>query len=107
MAILTRYLKKYWKILTLALALAAINQVFSLLDPYIFRLILDNYATKFEQLTHSDFFRGVALLLLASMGTNLVSRIAKNFQDYYVNTVTQKLGAKMYTDGLAHSLQLP
>ncbi|HYV33986.1 MAG TPA: ABC transporter ATP-binding protein, partial [Candidatus Limnocylindria bacterium] len=107
MSILSKYLKRYWKILALAMALAAINQIFSLLDPYIFRLILDNYATKFESLARSDFFRGVGLLLLLSMGTNFVSRIAKNFQDYYVNTVTQKVGAKMYTDGLAHSLQLP
>ncbi len=107
MKILISYLKKYWKLLVVALVLAAINQIFSLLDPYLFRLILDNYATKFEQLTRNEFFRGVGTLLLLSMGTNLVSRIAKNFQDYFVNTVTQKLGAKMYTDGLAHSLQLP
>lgn len=93
--------------MALALGLASINQIFSLIDPYIFRLILDNFATKFNQLARSEFFRGVTLLLLASMGTNLISRIAKNFQDYYVNTITQKLGAKMYTDGLAHSLQLP
>ena len=107
MEILYSYLKRYWKLLALALVLAAINQIFSLLDPYIFRLILDNFATKFGELSKSDFFRGVSLLLLASMGTNFVSRIAKNFQDYYTNTVTQKLGAKMYTDGLEQSLMLP
>ncbi len=107
MKILLGYLKRYWKILALAMFLAAVNQIFSLLDPYIFRLILDNYATKFAELSSSDFFRGVGILLLLSMGTNLVSRIAKNFQDFYVNTVTQRVGAKMYTDGLAHSLQLP
>ncbi len=107
MKILLKYLKRYWKILALAMFLAAVNQIFSLLDPYIFRLILDNYATKFQQLARAEFFRGVGILLLLSMGTNLVSRIAKNFQDFYVNTVTQKVGAKMYTDGLAHSLQLP
>ena len=107
MNILLKYLKRYWKLLAVALALAAINQIFSLVDPYIFRLILDNYATKFQQMSRIEFFRGVGFLLLASMGTALVSRVAKNFQDYFVNTVTQKLGAKMYTDGLAHSLQLP
>lgn len=107
MSTLFKYLKKYWKIIVLALFLAAVNQVFSLIDPYLFRLILDNYVTKFEQLTRNEFFRGVGLLLLLSMGTAFVSRIAKNFQDYFVNTVTQKLGAEMYTDGLAHSLQLP
>lgn len=107
MNILLSYLKKYWKLLGLALFLAAVNQIFSLLDPYIFRLVLDNYVTKFGELSSNQFFRGVGVLLLLSMGTALVSRIAKNFQDYFVNTVTQKLGAKMYTDGLAHSLQLP
>jgi len=107
MSILLSYLKKYWKLLCLALFLAAVNQVFSLIDPYLFRLILDNYVTKFEQLTRTQFFHGVGILLLLSMGTALISRIAKNFQDYFVNTVTQKLGAKMYTDGLEHSLQLP
>ncbi|MFA5991473.1 MAG: ABC transporter ATP-binding protein [Candidatus Doudnabacteria bacterium] len=107
MQILFKYLKSYWKLITLALVLAAINQIFSLLDPYIFRLVLDNYVTKFEQFTKAQFIHGAGLLLLASMGVAFVSRVAKNFQDYYVNTVTQKLGAKMYTDGLAHSLELP
>ncbi|MBI5529998.1 MAG: ABC transporter ATP-binding protein [Candidatus Doudnabacteria bacterium] len=107
MSILTKYVKKYWKLLALALFLAAVNQIFSLLDPYIFRLIMDNYATKFNELSRTQFFHGVGWLLLLSMGTALVSRIAKNFQDYYVNTVTQRVGAKMYTDGLAHSLEMP
>jgi ATP-binding cassette subfamily B protein len=41
------------------------------------------------------------------IGVAMVSRIAKNFQDYFVNTVTQKLGAQIYSDGLKHSLELP
>ncbi|MCL5774901.1 MAG: ABC transporter transmembrane domain-containing protein, partial [Patescibacteria group bacterium] len=107
MRILFVYLKKYWKLLALAMVLAAVNQIFSLLDPYIFRLIMDNFVTRFGELTRSEFFRGVSFLLLLSMGTAFVSRVAKNFQDFYVNTVTQRLGANMYTDGLAKSLQLP
>jgi ATP-binding cassette subfamily B protein len=58
-------------------------------------------------LIYKLFFHGVGILLLLSMGTAMVSRIAKNFQDFFVNSVTQKVGAKMYTDGLKHSLQLP
>jgi ATP-binding cassette subfamily B protein len=42
-----------------------------------------------------------------AMGAAMVSRIAKAFQDYYVNVITQRLGAKIYSDGLAHSLELP
>ncbi|MCL5774815.1 MAG: ABC transporter ATP-binding protein/permease, partial [Patescibacteria group bacterium] len=68
---------------------------------------MDNYVTRFGQLTRPEFLKGVGVLLLLSMGTAFVSRVAKNFQDFYVNTVTQRLGANMYTDGLARSLQLP
>jgi ATP-binding cassette subfamily B protein len=47
------------------------------------------------------------LLILQALGVAMVSRIAKNFQDYYVNVITQRLGAQLYTDGLRHSLELP
>jgi ATP-binding cassette subfamily B protein len=107
MKLLYSYLKKYWKLLVLALVLAAINQVFSFLDPYIFRIVIDKYATKFSQYTTSEFFKGVSLLLAAAVGVAFVSRVAKNFQDYYVNVITQQLGAKIYSDGIKHSLELP
>ena len=93
--------------MALALFLAAVNQVFSLLDPLIFRHIIDNYVTRFGALTHAEFFKGVGLLLAASMGVAFVSRVAKNFQDYYLNVITQRIGARIYADGLAHSLELP
>ncbi len=91
----------------LALSLAAVNQVFSLLDPWIYRIVIDKYATKFNQYTLPEFFRGVVVLLAAAVGVAFVSRLAKNFQDYYVNVITQKLGAQIYTDGIKHSLELP
>ncbi|MDF3077804.1 MAG: transporter related [Sphingobacteriaceae bacterium] len=93
--------------LALALVLAAINQIFSLLDPWIFRKIIDTYVTHYKDYTTSEFFKGAGMLILAAMGVAMVSRIAKNFQDYYVNVITQRLGAQIYSDGLAHSLELP
>ena len=63
MALLYSYLRRYRGLLALALALAAVNQVFSLLDPLIFRYVIDEYATKFERYTTGQFFRGVGLLL--------------------------------------------
>ena len=107
MKLLIRYLRKYWKLVLLALVLAAINQIFSLLDPLIFRYVIDDYASKFDQYSSREFVSGVSLLLLAAVGVAFVSRVAKNFQDYFVNTITQRLGAKIYTDGLSHSLELP
>ncbi|MEN9331633.1 MAG: hypothetical protein RLZZ94_723 [Bacteroidota bacterium] len=107
MNLLFSYLKVYWKLVLLALVLATVNQVFSLLDPYIFKHVIDDYVTKFDQHDKQSFFRGVGLLLSAAVGVAFVSRIAKNFQDYFVNVITQKVGAKIYADGIMHSLELP
>jgi ATP-binding cassette subfamily B protein len=107
MQILYSYLRRYWKLGLLALVLAAINQVFSLLDPLIFRYVIDRYATRYSEYTTGEFFRGVSLLLAAAVGVAFVSRVAKNFQDYFVNVITQRLGAELYSDGVRHSLELP
>jgi ATP-binding cassette, subfamily B, bacterial len=105
--LLIDHLKKHGHLVLFALLLAAVNQVFSLLDPLIFRHIIDGYATKFHDYTTAQFLRGVSLLLGAAVGVAFVSRVAKNFQDYYVNVVTQQVGAELYALGVEHSLSLP
>jgi len=107
MRTLSRYLKPYWRFVVLALFLAAVNQVFSLLDPLIFRHVIDGYATQYDKYSRPQFFRGVALLLGMAVGVAFVSRVAKNFQDYFVNVVVQRVGADLYSDGIRHSLALP
>jgi ATP-binding cassette, subfamily B, bacterial len=107
MKILFTYLKHYRGLVVLALVLAAVNQIFSLLDPYIFGRIVDRYALRFSDYTTQQFFAGVGFMLLLSMSTAFVSRVAKNFQDYYINVITNRLGARIYTDGVRHSLELP
>ncbi|MFL6193350.1 MAG: ABC transporter ATP-binding protein [Thermoanaerobaculia bacterium] len=107
MRLLYAYLRRYWMLVVLALVLAAVNQVFSLLDPLIFRHVIDEYATRYKEYTTAQFFRGVSLLLAAAVGAAFVSRVAKNFQDYFVNVITQRLGAQLYADGVRHSLGLP
>ncbi len=107
MKLLFSYLRRYWPLVALTLLLATINQVFSLLDPWIFRHVIDQYATRFSDYTPPQFFKGVGLLLAAAVGVAFVSRVAKSFQDYYINTITQRVGAEMYSDGLKHSLELP
>jgi ATP-binding cassette subfamily B protein len=107
MKLLYAYLRNYWGLVALALALATVNQVFSLLDPLIFRHVIDEYATRFKEYSTGEFFRGVSLLLGAAVGVAFVSRVAKNFQDYYINVITQRLGAQLYSDGIRHSLELP
>lgn len=107
MKLLFSYLKNYKWLVILALLLASINQVFSLIDPLFFKRIVDEYATHPHEHNKAYYIKGVGGLILLSMGAAMVSRIAKNFQDYFVNVITQKLGAKIYSDGLKHSLELP
>lgn len=109
MRLLLSYLRPHRKFVLLALALAAINQIFSLLDPAIFRHVISDYAAKPEQFTndHRAFLTGVLKLFALMVGAAFVSRVAKNFQDYFLNVITQRVGAKLYADGIRHSLSVP
>lgn len=113
MQLLYSYLRRYWPLLVLALVLAAVNQVFSLLDPYLFRKLVDHFVPRtgaiggLRLVPFWPFFWEAIPYIGAMLGVAMVSRIAKNFQDYYVNVITQRLGARMYSDGLRHSLDLP
>lgn len=116
MRILLKYLKPYKWLVLLTLLLATINQGFSLLDPIIFGNLVDlanRYINGGKQMTLDQFMFsftrpwGVIALLLASIGVAMVSRIAKNFQDYFLNVIVQKFGAKVFTDGLKHAMKLP
>src|SRR5260221_7761635 len=107
MATLYRYFKDLWKLAAIALVLAAINQIFSLLDPLIFRHIIDSYATRYREYSSPQFIRGVGLLLAAAVGLALVSRIAQKFQAYFFNLIKQQGGASIYTLRVRNSLDPP
>lgn len=122
MKLLLKYLAPYKWLVGLALLLAAINQSFSMLDPYFFGKLLDKYAMHPYDVGHfnekkqfvvegtrsqSEFIWGVLGFLGILISVAMVSRIAKAFQDYFSNVVVQKFGAKIFTDGLRHSMKLP
>jgi ATP-binding cassette, subfamily B, bacterial len=132
MKILLHYLKPHKWLVTLVMVLAAINIGFSLLDPILLGKLI-NLAGDHMSLakaspsgkdgfTSSHFYwaynhttrngrhyleLGVFYILLFSISVAMVSRIAKNFQDYFLNVVIQKFGAKVFTDGLQHAMKLP
>ncbi|MBC7925016.1 MAG: ABC transporter ATP-binding protein [Bryobacteraceae bacterium] len=107
MQTLWSHLRRHTGLVLLALLLAAVNQIFSLLDPLIFRHVIDRYAMQHADYTTGEFLRGVGLLLAMAVGVALVSRIAKNFQDYFVSVITQRVGAALYSEGVRHALDLP
>ena len=121
MKLLLSYLKPYKWVIALALGLAAINQIFSMLDPYFFGKLFQTYGVhahekgyyikndfiKTGDRSKSEFIWGVLGFLGILVSVAMISRIAKAFQDYFGNVIVQKFGAKLFTDGLRHSLRLP
>lgn len=109
MKILLAYLKNYKGIVVLALLLAAINQCFSMLDPYIYGKILNRFGVGHETYKSDTarFIRDIIPYLLGVISVAMVSRIAKNFQDYYTSVIIQRTGAQLYQDGIKRSLDLP
>lgn len=115
MKILLHYLKPYKWLVALSLFLAAVNQCFSLLDPFFAGKLFDQFIIhplsydvegKLPR-TKTDFIWGVMGMLGILISVAMISRIAKAFQDYFSSVVIQKFGAKIFTDGLAHSMKLP
>ena len=116
MKILLRYLKPYKWLVVLTLTLAAINIGFSLVDPILLGKLINlaNDHQRNEPFDYDRFFNsfswskpGVWYILIASITVAMISRIAKAFQDYFLNVVIQKFGAKVFTDGLQHAMKLP
>lgn len=107
MKLLLQYLSRYKALVIASFGLAIVNQCFSLMDPLIYGKLI-NLVNEFPaDSSAEEFIRAVSLLILASLGVAMVSRIAKAFQDYTTNVVIQRFGADIYTDGLKYSLQLP
>src|SRR3982750_3124507 len=71
--------------------------------------ILDEYIIPPDSATFTFEYRlhGALFLIGLAIGAAMVSRTAKNFQDYFTNIIVLKTGAQMYSDGLKHSLELP
>lgn len=129
MKLLFHYLRPHRWLVILVLALAAINIGFSLVDPIVFGRLInlasfhqDSKNIAGAMVEHDYFFGkiqhvnkngksetlyGVVWLLTASITVAMISRIAKNFQDYFMNVVIQKFGARIFTDGLKHAMKLP
>ena len=117
MKILFQYLKPHKWLVFLTLTLAAINIGFSLVDPILLGKLINlanSHQSSTEPYSNERFFNafswekpGVWFILVCSISVARISRIAKNFQDYFLNVVIQKFGARVFTDGLQHAMKLP
>ena len=106
MHILWTYLRPHWRLCALALLLATVSQVLALVDPIIFGTIIDDYTIKRAQKTEAELVSGVLRLLGIAVLVAVLSRLAKAMQEYVTRLVVQKLGTRMFNDGLRQVLRL-
>ena len=109
MKLLYAYLKKHKLLLFFALVMATINICFSLSDSIITGKLMQDCGVGIAKYKGNEigFIKSVGFWLGLSLGAAMISRITKNFQDYFTNIVIQRTGAEMYTDGIKKSLDLP
>lgn len=107
MKFILKYLKNYKKLLILSLILAAINQIFSMMDSQVLQWLIDNYLTKPWIHSTQVYIRWILIWLGWFVWVAMVSRIAKNLQDYFTNVMTQNIGMRIYQDTVEHTFSLP
>ena len=106
MNILWYYLKPHRWLIVLALSLAGVAQLLTLVDPLIFGKIIDDYATNPGSKTEKELVSGVTFWLLVAVVIALLARLAKTLQDYVMRLAVQKFGMQIFNDGLKQTLRL-
>jgi len=106
MELLLKYLRPQQKTIFLALLFAAISQVLSMIDPIIFGKIIDQFSKRSPNAQEKELIKGIAVWLVLAMGVALFARLAKAAQDYYTGYSVQRLGLRVFDDGLKQTLRL-
>jgi ATP-binding cassette subfamily B protein len=107
MRILVTHLRQQWRALAATFILATIARVLMLVDPQILRLLIDRYVLKLMTMPRDVFVRGVLLLIGASVVVGLLARTFRTIQDYWIEVISRRVGARLYAKSIAHSLLLP
>ncbi|TSC65958.1 MAG: multidrug ABC transporter ATPase/permease [Candidatus Doudnabacteria bacterium Gr01-1014_77] len=108
---LSQYFQKERKNIALIFVFVMLSQSFSLLEPVFYTRILDRFLrdshnlTKFP--TEHAFFVALGITVLAWIASAFAARIFKNFQQYYVNTVSDRIGINVFNHAYEHVISLP
>jgi len=107
MKILWKYLKPQKWLIMLALSLAGVSQLLTLVDPIIFGKIIDDYAVNPGNMTEETLINGVLFWLGIAIAIALLARLARALQDYLTRLAVHKFGMQVFNDGLKQTLRLP
>jgi ATP-binding cassette subfamily B protein len=107
MRILYSQVRQQWRAFAVTFFIATIARLLMLVDPQILRLIVDRYVMKIGTIPRDEFYRGVLILIAASVGVGLLARLFRTMQEYEIEVISRRVGARLYAKSIAHSLLLP
>ncbi|MBZ5601909.1 MAG: ABC transporter ATP-binding protein/permease [Acidobacteriia bacterium] len=107
MKLLFRYLPAQRKAIAAALLFTAVNQIFLMADPYIFRRIVDDFVGNYRNLSPSELLLGVGFWVVVMMASIMIAWIGKTLLLDHLNRAAHSISAAMFADGVRHSLELP
>ncbi len=110
LAFIWRFLRPDRRMVGVIVVLLLVNNGFSLVEPYLFKVVIDRYLTHVGDVARfpnqAIFVHGLLRLLFLWVGVALVSRVAKNFQDYFTTLISDRTGIRVFGHSFAHVLGL-
>lgn len=108
---LSAYFKKEKKNIFLIFIFVMLSQLFSLAEPFFYVRILDKFLRDSHNLqtfpTPHVFFVLLTYTVLVWIGVAFAARTFKNFQNYYVQTVSDRIGINIFNSAYEHIINLP
>ncbi|MBI4054315.1 MAG: ABC transporter ATP-binding protein [Candidatus Doudnabacteria bacterium] len=110
-----RFLSQFWQKergkIALIFLFVVCSQLFSLAEPFFFTRILDDFLRQIGNTarfpTEIVFFRQITTIVLIWIGVAFTARTFKNLQLYFVDTVADRIGIRIFEQALGHLLSLP
>lgn len=106
MKTLWKYLRPQRARMALALVLATIAQLLTLIDPIIFGKIVDRYGVRVITEPNSQLPGEVLLWLALALGIAILARAARSVQDLFTRKIVATFGKQIFSDGLRQTLRL-
>lgn len=108
---LSTYFKKEKKNIFLIFIFVMFSQLFSLLEPFFYTRILDQFLRDSHNLAHFPtahvFYVLLTETVLVWIGVAFAARTFKNLQSYYVQTVSDRIGINIFNQAYEHIINLP
>ncbi|NLC69921.1 MAG: ABC transporter ATP-binding protein [Desulfuromonadaceae bacterium] len=103
---LWKYLKPHKGLMSASLVLAVVAHLLHLVDPIIFGVVIDTYATGKTNLDEPAMLQGVLFWLALAIAIAILARLLKGFQEFLTRLAVARFGMDIFNEGLKQTLRL-